>query len=526
MRIGLQVCAIGLVFVGAVAAANDPLHRESPRSSVYAFLEACHAKNYQQAWHYIDFRSAPAAERSKSGPQVAQELELVLDREVRFDVAGLSADAEGDRGDGLEANRERVETFTLDGKEVGLDMQRVTLRSGISVWVFSADSIPLIPQLAKQATSSPIERHLPAVLVDHRLLDTPIWSWIALALTVLVTGVLSRLLVRPVILLVESLAGRFMPRVSRAAMEAFAGPLRLLLLVGVFRAVMEWVEPSALMRLYVGRAVSVVLFAGLAWLCMVVVDVVMRRMRVALEDRHRHFSYSALPMASRFVKILIGLFMIAAILSSWGYNTSTILAGLGVGGLAIALAAQKTIENLFGGIAVITDQPVAVGDVCKFGNLLGTVEDVGLRSTRIRTLDRTLVTVPNGEFSTMTLENFSRRDKMWFHITLNLRRDAQPAQVRGLLDSITGMLREHAKVETGPVPVRFVGIGTYSLDLEVFAYVMTKSGDEFLTIQQELLLSILDAVARAGTALAVPTQAWLPMGGPSAGELAAMANGD
>src|SRR5207237_8568046 len=106
------------------------------------------------------------------------------------------------------------------------------------------------------------------------------------------------------------------------------------------------------------------------------------------------------------------------VLGAWGYNVDTVLAGLGVGGIAVALAAQKTIENLFGGVSVISDKPVLVGDFCQFGGQVGTVEDIGLRSTRIRTLDRTVVTVPNSQFSTMTLENFSRRDRIWFHSML------------------------------------------------------------------------------------------------------------
>jgi MscS family membrane protein len=183
-----------------------------------------------------------------------------------------------------------------------------------------------------------------------------------------------------------------------------------------------------------------------------------------------------------------------------GCGSST---GRGVGGLAIALAAQKTIENLFGGVAVISDRPVSVGDVCRFGDRVGTVEDIGLRSTRIRTL----VTIPNAEFSSMTLENLSKRDKIWFHFALNLRRDTTPDQVRTLLESITKILREHPKVETGPLPVRFIGVGTYSLDLEVFAYVLTRNMDDFLRIQQELLLWVLEAVEAVGTALALPTQA-------------------
>jgi MscS family membrane protein len=135
------------------------------------------------------------------------------------------------------------------------------------------------------------------------------------------------------------------------------------------------------------------------------------------------------------------------------------------------------------------------------------VEDIGLRSTRVRTLDRTVVSIPNSEFSSMMLENFSRRDKVWFHPTLNLRRDTKPDQVRSILASIRGILTEHPKIEVGTLPVRFIGAGSYSLDIEVFAYIQTADYDEFLQIQQDLLLRIMDAVTAAGTALAIPTQA-------------------
>src|ERR1035438_2159463 len=138
---------------------------------------------------------------------------------------------------------------------------------------------------------------------------------------------------------------------------------------------------------------------------------------------------------------------------------------------------------------------------------MGTVEDIGLRSTRIRTLDRTLVTVPNGQFSSMTLENFDRRDKMLFHFMLNIRRDTKPDQVRALLGSITKILADSPKLEPAALPVHFNGVGTYSLDIEISAYVLTKDGDEFIRIQQDLYLRILDAVETAGTALALPTQA-------------------
>jgi MscS family membrane protein len=265
---------------------------------------------------------------------------------------------------------------------------------------------------------------------------------------------------------------------------------------------MEWIGPSPWLRRYLEGTAALGFFTGIAWLCMKAVDLAMLRARMALQNKHQTFAYSVLPLASRVLKIGIALTAAVTVLSNWGYNTTTIVAGLGVGGVAIALAAQKTIKNLFGGVAVITDRPVTVGDFCKFGDRVGTVEDIGLRSTRIRTPDRTLLTVPNGAFSTMTLENFSQKDKTWFHVMLNRRRETTPDQVRELLRAITGILKKNPKVETGSHPVRFVGLGAASLDLEVAAYVLAIDDDELLPIQEDLYLRILDAVENAATALA------------------------
>jgi len=497
--------------VSANPISQDPFHRESPRSSVLAFLEACHAGNYAQAAHYLDLRNDPPDQRTKSGPQLAQALGQILDRDVRFDVGSLSGSPEGNPAGGLAVKRERVDSFQLNGQTVELHLEHVTLRSGLSVWLFSSDSVNLVPQLARQLSSSPIERHLPGPLVDWKLMDTPAWRWIALALLGAVLGPLSRLVTRPLLLLAGQVSKRIAPRIDQSTLRPFVGPLQLLLCIGIFHAGIEVIRPAALLRQFLERILALLFFLAIVQLAIATVDAIIRHARTVLESRHQSFAYSAMPLASRVLKITIIMVCIAAVLSAWGYNTTTILAGLGVGGLAVALAAQKTIENLFGGVAVITDRPVAVGDFCRFGSQVGTVEDVGLRSTRIRTLDRTLVTIPNAEFSNMTLENFSKRDKMWFHITLNLRRDTRPGQVRILLESITRALTEHAKVQTGPLPVRFIGVGTYSLDLEVFAYVLTPNFDEFLQVQQELLLWIMDAVQAAETALAVPTQAYLPL---------------
>jgi MscS family membrane protein len=487
---------------GSATQAKDPLDRDSPQSSVFAFLQAVGSRDYARAARYLDLRKLPPAQRLKVGPDLARQVGQILNKDSQFDVAELSRDPGDEHTD-----RERVDSFTVNGQNLALELQRVTLRNKLSIWVFSSDSVERIPRLAQITSDSPIEKYLPQALVAWTFLDTSLWRWIALVLLAMLVAALSRLLCPLVLRVVRPVLKRIWRQADWSELDGFLAPVQLLLAAAVFRIGMEWIDPSALVRPLLERGLSLLFFLGFAWLFMRTVDVIIRRLNIFLRSKHRSFSYSVLPLAARVLKITILLLMTAALLSSWGYNTTTIVAGLGVGGIAIALAAQKTIENFFGGVAVVSDRPVAVGDFCKFGDRTGTVEDIGLRSTRIRTLDRTLVTVPNGQFSSMTLENFDRRDKMLFHFMLNVRRDTKPDQVRELLGSIVKILTENPKLETGALPVRFVGVGTYSLDLEIFIYVLTKNGDEFMRIQQDLYLRILDAVEAAGTALALPTQA-------------------
>jgi MscS family membrane protein len=492
---------------GPASKQEDPLHRDSPQSAVLSFLADYRARNFTDAVRYLDLKRVPQDQRVKDGPRLAQQLGELLERDPNFEIAALSHNPEGGHEEGLPPDRERVASFKLDGQTVDLQMERVHLRSGLAVWLFSPDSVQLIPKLALVTSAHPVEKHLPEPLVSSTLLDTPLWRWIALALLALVLAGLSQLFSRIGLVLAGRAAKRFGPEAAHGAVEILWSPLRWLICVGLFRAGMEWIGPSPRLRVYLERGVTLAFFLGLAWLAARLTDVGMDRLRTVMVARHRNFSSSVLPMLSRLVKLAILLLALAAVLSDWGYNATTIIAGLGVGSIALALAAQKTIENFFGSVSVISDRPVSVGDFCRFGDRSGTVEDIGLRSTRIRTPDRTLVSVPNAQFSSMTLENFAKRDKMLFHLTLNLRRDTTPDQVRALLESIARILAAHSEVETGALPVRFVGVGTYSLDVEIFVYVLTRDGDKFLQLQQDLLLQILDAVEHAGTALALPTQA-------------------
>lgn len=189
-----------------------------------------------------------------------------------------------------------------------------------------------------------------------------------------------------------------------------------------------------------------------------------------------------------------------------GLPVLPLLAGLGVGGLALALAAQPTIENFIAGLTLFADRPVRVGEFCRFGDTKGTVEEIGIRSTRIRTLDHTIVSVSNSDFAKARLENYSARGKTWYHPRIKLRYETTPDQIRYILVEIRKLLYAHPKIHQDPARIRFVQFGECSLDLDVFAYIDTVDYGEYLEIAEDVNLRILDVIKAAGTELAIPAQ--------------------
>jgi MscS family membrane protein len=182
------------------------------------------------------------------------------------------------------------------------------------------------------------------------------------------------------------------------------------------------------------------------------------------------------------------------------------LAGLGIGGIAVALAAQKTLEDLFGGITIITRKALRVGDFCQLADQMGTIEDIGLGSTRVRTLSNTVLTIPNAKVSQMSLENYSLRQKIWFHHVFGLRSDTSPDQMRQVLSETTEMLRSDRRVEKESARIRLIQFGASSLQVEIFAYIKTTDYTIFVEIQEDLLLRIMDIIAANGTGIALPSQ--------------------
>ena len=331
------------------------------------------------------------------------------------------------------------------------------------------------------------------------------WQWIGL---LLLFGLLLPLAALAVF--------RFVRRLTRAVEPPWNEWLPILtpaivavLVLSVLRFVDEDlnVTGQALALLTTGARLVVLTMAvwGAYRLCRAVAESVIASPRV-FRVADRSLDASLIRIAARVVAFLIGAWIVVAGIRGLGVDVVPLVAGLGVGGLAVALAAQTTFANFIGSLILYANKPVRRGDFCAYGDKIGTVEEIGLHSTRIRSLERTVVTVPNADFSQMQLENISVRDRRLFRPTLHLRYETTPEQLRYVLAGIRELLIGHPKVFPDPGRVRFEGYGPGSKNLGIFAYLDCQSQNDFLAIQEDLLLRIEDIVSEAGTAFAIPAQ--------------------
>jgi MscS family membrane protein len=472
----------------------DDLDRGTPRRTVAGFLRAVRARHYPRAAAYLDLRGLSAEEAQISGPQLARQLKVVLDETLPIDLNRLSDSPAGLLDDGLPPDLEQLGRIDTPGLPVNLQLQRLPREDGVRIWKISAASVAAVPDLYARHGYGLLGELLPSVLNETEFLDTPLRQWVALPILIGVGYGLGLLLTS----LGFRLLRRWRSELASVLSTFVAGPVRLLILVLFLALARQPLRVSVTVSRLFTALEQLVLILALAWLVWRVLESVEEIVRDQAQRRGKIALLPLLPVARKTVKILIATFAGLGVLHSFGVNVITVLAGLGVGGIAVALAAQKTLENFIAGVTLHADQPVRVGDFCRFGGMSGTVEEVGLRSTRVRTPDRTAITIPNAEFANLPIENFARRGRFWYHPTLGLRSDTTPDQIRSVLDEVRRLLSTHPKVDSASARVRFVRFGSSSPGLEVFSYVTVTDANEDLEVAEDLNLRIMDIVAPAG----------------------------
>jgi MscS family membrane protein len=264
-------------------------------------------------------------------------------------------------------------------------------------------------------------------------------------------------------------------------------------------------QPPLLYRIYYVRFLAAILIGCLGWLASRISDQGFNHALNQMQT-HRGGGESILILMKRLNRLGVLVIALVVAFAILGLDVTTTLAGLGIGGLVVALAAQKTLENLIGGVSLLMDRAVQVGDFCKIGDRLGTVEDIGLRSLKLRTLDQNLLVVPNGVLAQMQFENMKARPKLLISQNFSLRIETKVEQLRFVLDGVKRMLDEDSAIESGSSRLRVANSAGAAFDLELFAFVKTGDYREFTGIRQEIILKIAGIVEAAGTRFAAPTR--------------------
>ena len=484
----------------------DEFGRGTPRGTVTGFLQATSRRDYRGAAEYLDLRRVPRAQVVTEGPMLARHLRVILDNTLLIDPDLLSESLEGSRDDGLPPNRELLGRIATNQGPMSILLEHVPRDDGVLIWKFAQSTVARIPDLYREFGYGPVGEVLPPVLVERRPFGIALWQWIALIVLAGLAVLLARLLVA-LGLRVLRFVRRRKPVADAVKLPPQAvPPLRLLVAVGVFHAGRIALALPVAVQPTFNLVEGLITVVAVTWLGMRLMDVVRDMARLAVIGRGQMATLPVVDFAQRVAKLVVLVLGLLTLLGVLGVNVTALIAGLGVGGIAVALAAQKTVEHLFGGLTLIADQPVKVGDFCRFGDQVGTVERIGMRSTRVRTLDRTVLAVPNGEFANLRLENFAERDRIWLRTTLGLRYETTPDQLRHVLVHLRELLYAHPRIDPDPARVRFVGFGAYTLDVEIYAYVRTADYNEFLAVREDLYLRIMDVVAASGTGFAFPSQ--------------------
>jgi MscS family membrane protein len=471
----------------------------SPRAALQKYLELSRHGRYVDAGTFLEVPRAREGDRA----ELAKRLRAVLDRHVALDLDKVSDQDAGASNDGLPARYEQLGTVPIAGG--ASEPVRLARRPDGHGWAFSLSTVARIDDWYDALPDHWLRQHLPAPLLRTGPRDLLWWQWSGLLLIALVGSVLGLAAGA----LARSVLGRAAKRTQTIwddrILARSRGPIALAFTFAFMRALVPELllyEPA---ERFINQLLRALLLADVLWAFWRLVDVV-AELSWSSEFSFEHPSSRALiPLARRMGKAVVAVTAMLLLISALGYPVTSLIAGLGIGGLALALASQKTVENLFGAFSLGIDQPFREGDFVRVEDLLGTVESLGLRSTRIRTLDRTVVSIPNGKLAEMRLETFAARDRLRLACVIGLEHGTTCEQMRRVLADIEQALRAHPKLHDEGLSVRFIELAASSLNVEVVCFFATQNMEEFTLIRQELLLKFLQIVADAGTRIAFPT---------------------
>ncbi len=482
--------------------ATDSFGRETPRGTVQGFMRAITSDDYDLAANYLDGRYL--AETQMANRDVVEHLVQTLDSGGRlFPDLQLSDTPEGNLSDNLPREVDKVGEIQLMNERFDILVTRRESDEGVVFWQISGQTLEQLP--SKVAQTKTLAEQLNLVRDD---MDNHQKQWLEV-LAVILLVVAMCLIFYVAVWLLYTISKFLYTNIRKKPYRVTPSvimPLALIFVAMLLPEVMVRVGVPLTLRSSFGRIKDIVAWGATAWLVLRLLDSVFRRAEANSLKRGRPEQVSILNLLRKIAKVFMVILAIIIIFGNLGFDLTTGIAALGVGGLALAFGAQKTIENLIGSVVVVADRPVHVGDYCKFGTYEGTVIDIGIRSTRIRTLNRTIVTVPNGEFSALQIENFTARDMFWFLHNLFIKRTADLAEVERMIADLQGFLASHSLTndEWNQVWIKELRQDCYVIEMR--AYIPAAGAQEFYDKQSQLILQVLKFLENYQVEHALPSQ--------------------
>ncbi|MDQ6530859.1 mechanosensitive ion channel family protein [Flavobacterium sp. LHD-85] len=485
---------------------DDSLGRRTPQGTVNGFIKALGDQNYLRASQYLVL-SKRSYRKTAERIEIAKTFQKLLDQGGNFSPSSILSNKElGRLDDNLTTGIDLVGNISTDKIDIQLYLENQSDDSEPALWLFSAETVEAIRGADISGEKTFLDRVLPKFLKDRKLGNVPIGHWGVVVVMAVVTYLLSRLLIFVLIFLIQKVWKKADTEKGTAIIDAFTLPVQMYLTVILFVAFTQRMGISIIVRQrfsIIIITIGIVAFLILLWR---MTDFVSMYTRSRMNNRGRASAVSAVLFLSRTMKAAIVVIGIIALLGIIGVDVTAGLAALGIGGIALALGAQKTIENFVGSVSLIADQPLRVGDYCRVDDIKGTVEAIGMRSTTLRTPARTIVTIPNGQLSASKIENYAHRDRFIFNPIFGFRMETTPDQMRYLLVELKSLLLAHPSVINTPPIVRFTGITADALKVEITAYIEAINFETSQEVQEDLLLRMLDIIESSGTSLAYPSQ--------------------
>lgn len=333
----------------------------------------------------------------------------------------------------------------------------------------------------------------------------PAWYWVSVVLALLIAFTLASFIKLP---LSHILAFSFRQKEQadkRLFIENLRGPIRLLTTLVIFLFLCIFIKDPEPNDGTMSVAIKIALFVSVTYFFYRLIDLGFTRLiRNNMSPRSR--VGLVLPLGRRIAKTLLIITAFLLLLGQFGVDVSAFLVGLGVGGIAIALAAKKILENLFGGAVLSLDQPFQVGDYCKCGDILGYIEEIGIRSTKIRTLDRTLVSIPNSKLAEVNIENYNEREKIRLYNIWRLDLHTPLETIKELLGEFERILLSDDNFHHNFYRLRLIGVSDLGYEIEIYAFAKSTEWTEFVGMREGLFFAYIAKMDELGVKLALPGQ--------------------